>query len=431
MPCPLSILTCFCSTFLLAQPPPAIDLQQAASAFREAEQLSERDGGKLWGVSLAGPMLFVDRQTRQVVASTADKEGQLRAEGGVFVGKLPPSIPAANNKLDWAGVSWTMVLWPLPRDATARGTLLMHESWHRIQDRLGLPATNPGNQHLDSLEGRLWLQLEWRALAAALAGSGEGRRAAVADALAFRSYRRSLFKEAAVEERSLEMHEGLAEYTGVKLCGQPERELFHYAIKALERAPQERTTFVRSFAYVSGPAYGLLLDDAGQGWRKELKPTHDLGELLRAALKLELPAVVRASVEERAERYEFAKLQAAERKRDEARQQRLADARARLVDGPVLLLPLQKMQFSFDPNEVLPLGELGTVYPTMKLSDEWGVLTVTRGGLITANFQQARVPAPSKRDEKPVKGDGWELQLKDGWGLFPASRSGDYELRRK
>ena len=67
----------------------------------------------------------------------------------------------------------------------------------------------------------------------------------------------------------------------------------------------------------------------------------------------------------------------------------------------------------------------------MKLSDEWGVLTVTRGGLIGSNFKQARVPAPSKPDERPLKGDGWELQLKEGWGVVPGSRAGDFELRKK
>ena len=82
----------------------------------------------------------------------------------------------------------------------------MHESFHRIQKQIGFPLTGPSNAHLDSVEGRYWLQLEWRALAKALPGD----RQAVRDALAFRARRRSLFADAPAQERELEMNEGLA-----------------------------------------------------------------------------------------------------------------------------------------------------------------------------------------------------------------------------
>ncbi len=55
-------------------------------------------------------------------------------------------------------------MWPLPEDDDARQVLVMHESWHRVQEQIGLPASNPSNGHLNTFDGRLWLQLEWRAL---------------------------------------------------------------------------------------------------------------------------------------------------------------------------------------------------------------------------------------------------------------------------
>src|SRR5262245_14001357 len=211
----------------------AIDVQRARQYFEEARTLAQKDAGKLWGQSLAGPLLFADRKSRQVVANQRDGEGLLRADGEVFVGRLPDRLPFANTTVTWAGVKWTMVVWPPYEDTTERGALLMHESWHRIQDRLGLPASGPSNKHLDTMDGRLWLQLEWRALAAALAGEGERRRSAIEDALVFRAHRRGLFKSAAEEERSLEMHEGLAEYTGVRLCGLVERDLPALVVRKL------------------------------------------------------------------------------------------------------------------------------------------------------------------------------------------------------
>ncbi len=149
-----------------------IDLAEAKTRFAEAKKLAQADHGQLWGKSVEGPMMFVDPRTRYVVGNQADAEGLLKPAGDVFIGKLPPKIPIANTACQWAGVHWSMVLWPLPEDETTRTILLMHESWHRIQNDLGLPPLDPPNAHLDTMPGRYWLQLEWRALARALTTQG-------------------------------------------------------------------------------------------------------------------------------------------------------------------------------------------------------------------------------------------------------------------
>ena len=64
---------------------PAIDLDLAKTYFAEARRLAEADGGKLWGKSLAGPLLFVEPRTRYAVAIQADAEKKLKPVGGVFV----------------------------------------------------------------------------------------------------------------------------------------------------------------------------------------------------------------------------------------------------------------------------------------------------------------------------------------------------------
>src|SRR3954468_12580230 len=167
--------------------------------FDELRAMCARDAGRMWGVRICGPTMIVDRQTRAVAANEAAPA------------TLPKGIGIANMAVDWNGARWTMVMGPLPEDAFARRMLLAHESFHRVQAKLGFPSTGPSNAHLDSVDGRYWLQLEWRALAKALRGD----RQAVRDALAFRAKRRALIAAAANDERELEMHEGLAEYTGV------------------------------------------------------------------------------------------------------------------------------------------------------------------------------------------------------------------------
>ena len=45
--------------------------------FEEATKLCERDAGRLWGVSLCGPMVIVDRATGTHATSQPEPEGQM------------------------------------------------------------------------------------------------------------------------------------------------------------------------------------------------------------------------------------------------------------------------------------------------------------------------------------------------------------------
>ncbi len=263
----LAASTC---TFSSAGQGQSVDTALAEQYFQEARSICDKDGGKLWGVSLYGPMLLVDPATRMIVANQGDQQSRLSKKGNVFVGHLPEEIGIANTATNWAGVKWTMIIWPLPSSQAARARLMAHELYHRIQDDIGLPASNPSNNHLDTLEGRLWLQLEWRALKQGLKQTGAESRKAITDALIFRAHRHHLFPQSVQSELSLEMNEGLAEYTGVKLRGTPESDSIEFIVKKIESS-ESLPTFVRSFAYTSGPAYGFLLDSANRSWRKGLK----------------------------------------------------------------------------------------------------------------------------------------------------------------
>lgn len=406
--------------------PGAIEPDTATSYFQEAKALSDRDGGRLWGLPLYGPMLFADGESRAVIANGPDAMGVLQHTAGSWKGSLPKAVGVANTAIEWSGTHWTMVDWPLPEDRHSRASLMMHECFHRIQNELGLVVKDRPCGHLDSKEGRIWLQLEWRALGEALLASGKARKLAVQDALLFRAYRRSLFPEAARAERDMELNEGLAEYTGIRLSARSQAQAFTDALVALDRHVHN-PTFVRSFAYASGPAYGLLLDGSATGWRTHAKDHPDLGALLQKALAIKEPLNLKNSASKRGEHYGLLALSEDENRRDEERKARVVFFRARLVDGPLLILPRsESFNHSFDPRRLLPLEKDGMVYPTIQASGPWGTVKVTDGALMTQS--ELRIPAPGGLQGKPLKGPGWSLDLTPGWKIVPGTRPGDFTL---
>ncbi len=403
-----------------------IDPAGAGRTFAEAKAICERDGGALWGRTLCGPILLVEPATRAIIANQSDAEGRLKASGATYVGRLPEGELIANTSVKWSGVLWSQLIWPPPEDADGRYVMLAHEMFHRIQTTLGMVRDDGDNSHLDTLEGRYLLQLEWRALAKALtAATPRLRRKAVGDALLFRQERYRLFPKAAAGEGALEANEGVAEYTGVRLGLTTSQARTAFAVRDLS-AFVGAPSFVRSFAYATGPAYGLLLDEADPEWKHKLASGARFDALLSTAWKIPAPAA--ASLARRAALYDDGPLRASEAAREAARVARAAEMKARLVDGPVLLLPLKGAGYQFNPQTLMALAPYGTVYPTVRLSGPWGVLEVKSGGAL---FDKARgmaaVAAPDLDAAHPV-GEVWTLTLNPGWSIQPGERPGDYAL---
>jgi hypothetical protein len=407
-----------------------IDPGEARQYFAELRHLGELDGGRLWGIHVDGPLFFVDPQSSEIVANMPDSAQQWKSVNGVWVGKLSPDQSPANTSIQWAGRKWSMVMWPVSDDRYNRGRLLMHESFHRIQSQLGFVAGDVANAHLATAEGRIWTRLEWRALVEALLRSGAERKQALTDALTFRARRQSRFPSAAEEERQLEMNEGLAEYTGYRLSGLPQSALNDRVAARLANA-ESQDSYSRSFAYVSGPAYGLLLDGSGKSWRRNLGKKGNLSAL--AARAYGIDHIDPATADSRVVRYAATRMMAEERDRETDRLAREAKWRAKLIDGATVTVPVgSKFNYSFDPNGATPL-DVGTVYEQSRITDEWGILTVSSGGVLMNRrnglITSVAVAAPPG-DSPPLKGDGWELAIAQGWSLQPGPRKGDWILQR-
>jgi hypothetical protein len=397
-----------CTTSAWAQ----IDQQRASQYFNEAASLCAREGGRLWGISLCGPIAIGDPVTHGIATSQPAPDA-----------KPPAALGFANAATDWGGVRWVTLVWQMiPADERARARLMLHELFHRIQPQLGFVVRDGSNDHLDTLDGRYWMQLEWRALAKALSASGSARAAALRHALAFRVARRTKFPGAAENERLLEMNEGLAQYTGTVASVTSSAEAAADAIDQLAKAAQS-PTFVRTFAYPSGAAYGILLDEASPEWRRALNTSDDLGQLLMVAARIRPAEDAEAS----AKLYGGSDLRTAEELRDAQQKLRVAELRRRFVEGPVIVLPPGR-NASFVTSGMTPIPGAGTVYSTFRTTAEWGSLDAA--SVLVSADRKLMLPAPASTGGTTLKGDGWTLQLALGWVVRPGSRPGDVEVVR-
>ena len=420
-------ISAFCTAILvyvvIGHPPPAVaqvDQQRAQEYFKEAQALCERDGGRLWGVSLCAPMVIADRRTQTFATSQPAPEGA-----------RPRLLGIVNAPVQWGGATWGAYMWDdvankTPRD---RKELFLHELFHGVQPQLGLIVPALATEHLDAMDGRYWLRLEWRALARALRESGEQRNLAVREALAFRQARRMLYPASVENERAQEITEGLAAYTGTVLAAQSAADAIVGAVDLLAGAETAalEASFVRTFAYVSGPAYGLLLDASSPGWTRSVRGTDDLATLVMRALAVQPATDAAAS----ATRYGGAEIRASEQQREQERQQRLAELRRRFVDGPVLVIPGGGSGMS-DSRGAAVIPGIGTVYfGPFRASGNWGTLEAEKGVLVATDGSSRRVSAPVRRDDGTFAGDGWTFKAAPGWVVREGSRRGDYEVVRQ
>jgi hypothetical protein len=333
-----------------------------------------------------------------------------------------------NAPVQWGGVAWSAYVWQMiPKDRGERGRLFMHELFHCIQPRLGLTTGGSADTstHLDSLEGRYWMRLEWRALARALAASGAVRTSAIADALAFRAARHQHFPGAAAAEHPVEINEGIATYTQYVLGSDSPEDASRAALLTLS-ASEAGTSFVRTFAYASGAGYGLLLEALSPGWHRKITAASDLGQLLAAAAGVTaVPDAMAAAA-----RYDGASLRAAEEQRDREQQAIIAELRRRYVDGPVLVVP-RAGSGSINNMGATVVPGAGTVFRAMQNKGAWGFFDARDGALVSADGQTISLPAPVVVDATTLKGDGWTATVGPGWTVQPGPRPGSFRVVRQ
>jgi len=399
------------------------------SFFGEIKEAAQQHYG-LWNRNLYGAILLVDPQTRQVFANESDSEGRLQRTGYIYTGILADNVIISNTSMEWSGKKWAMIMLPLPYNKQDRISLLAHESFHRVQSSLGFILYNTANNHLDQQDGRIYLRLELEALKKAVQAPSERElRHHLTNALTFRKYRHTLYAGSDTTENQLELNEGIAEYTG-QICGGRVKNQVAYWIDAINRF-FTNPTFVRSFAYYTIPVYGYLLYDKNRQWNHDITSDTNLTDYFIKAFGVRIPEDVRLRVMRLSGEYNGTVIVREEAERDKRTKENIAKYKRMFIEQPHLEIQFDKVNVSFDPRNIVPIEDKGTVYPTIRVSDLWGVLSVSSGALMSPNWQKISVTNPALINGNTITGNGWTLELTDKYTVVEDSKTGNYRVVKK
>ncbi|HIC8645369.1 hypothetical protein BAX97_09470 [Elizabethkingia meningoseptica] len=426
-----TLLLCLVQTSLVfGQQSEPQNTDNLSEYFREIKNATGKES-KLWNKDLYGGILLVDPKSRQVYSNESDAKNSLTPHQDIYTGTLPGNINIANTSVQWNGKTWAMIMLPLSKDKYDRINLLAHELFHTVQSSLGFPQGNKESNHLDQKDGRVYLRLELEALKKAfLLDSQKEQRKHLTNALMFRKYRNILFPGSNETENQLELNEGLAEYTGFVISGRnKEQAKQHFSdnINSFLKNP----TYVRSFAYNTTPVYGYLLSQKDKYWNQKVTANSNLTDVFIKALNIKIPADVKAAVEKISPEYDGASIIKEEKIREEKIKIRIAEYKAKLIEQPHLEIRFEKMNVSFDPRNILPIEDKGTVYPNIRVTDNWGILEVKNGALMYPNWDRMSISIPAKINDQLVEGDGWTLQLNSNYTVKKDEKGNNYILIKK
>ena len=397
---------------------------KASQYFKSVEDICKNDSGKLWGKNLYGPLMFIDRTSRKIIANQPDKEGLLKQKDGIYTGIYQKERIINNSAVEFGGSLYAMTPLPNEEDEYRIITRAIHSLFHRFQQTIGINPASYNAPNMDEKEARLWIKLEWKALKKAINSEGEEQRLAIRDALIFRGSGRESYPKYADEENKFETSEGLATFTYTLLAAKTPEEyktrLFEYldVIYSFQ-------SYARSYGFIHGALYATLLHEKGFDFKAIRPEKLDLGNMVKDIYKIELPIVCRDVAGSIALNYDIDGIYKEEEKRLNDIRERLNKQVSIFTEKPVVFLELESPYFDFEPEDVHSLDTLGTLYSTLRISDNWGKLTVDKGGcLVSNNYKYLRITAKGfKEDNNRVYGEGWHLILNNDWEIVEVNQN--------
>ncbi|MCL1932633.1 MAG: hypothetical protein FWF53_02300 [Candidatus Azobacteroides sp.] len=168
-----------------------------------------------------------------------------------------------------------------------------------------------------------------------------------------------------------------------------------------------------------------------ENWNKKITDTTDLTGYFIKAFHIHIPCDLKKTVEMLSGNYNGETIIREETAREEKNQKIIAEYERKFIEQPHFELQFEHMNISFDPRNIMPIEDKGTVYPNVRVTDTWGVLTVENGALISPNWDKISITIPTGTENKKIIGEGWTLELTGDYTIEKEETSGNYKLIKK
>jgi len=391
-----------------------IDKTKAAQLFAEWKQVCDNDNGALWGIDLHTPFMFIDDE-RNVVANCADAEGNLTADGDVFVGKYPADMTFAATAINLWGKRWGIMPWwlaELEGGKTAIETMI-HEGFHAVQPALfGKSDFSPQNGHLNNADARIFVLCEMRAMFAALKNSGEARQKAIKAALRFRAERMSIYDKRA-DEAANEIMEGTAVFTD-KTLGLANRAAILDSLEQTVEQAGNLEQLAHMSGYFLGALYCFVIDALKPLAKRDFRHNTIMSDVLQEVAQI---AVIPPFADINADAYGHAEITAHVQEQEKARAAVISGFVDKFTKNPVLSLVCE--EGGSIRGQIIPVEGLGTVLKgRYECFGDFGRLIAENGEVLSVEKGRYKVTAVDmQREGDKLIGKDWEIELADGWNV--------------
>lgn len=357
------------------------NISDASFLFKEVKRICDNDGGELWGENLFSKAILINIDNRFFVANDSLPIDNCARKGMYFIGYLPNIYPMANSTLKVGSKKYASIRYS---DKNEFDTLLyirtfIHEMFHVFMSSNNYDNVTYNNPHMDTRDGRVYLQLELLALKKALISNGVNRKEAIKEALCFRNKRQSLFPNSKANENNFEIQEGLAQYTEYSLAIFSERERMSTLLNSIDRLIKE-TSYIRSFGYETGASYAFL-NDISNDWRKTVFIENDLSKITMNLYGVNDTEVDKSNLSIYIKNYDYKSILLKEDSIEGAKEIFKLNIIERFNNGVLLVADLEDNSFSIISN-MIQLDSTSTYFPYIKLTGKFGYINSKNEAII-------------------------------------------------
>jgi hypothetical protein len=106
-------------------------------------------------------------------------------------------------------------------------------------------------------------------------------------------------------------------------------------------------------------------------------------------------------------------------KRREQKQRKLKESCIEsFTSDNTLEISLINVNIGFNPTNLIVLDSIGTVYPILRITDDWGILEADSiAALISPDWKLVTLTVPVEITDTIIRGRGWTLKLSKGYEL--------------